>query len=64
MIIKKVDIKRRNVQSQINMDNFPVNHHEKGRLYLSKDEIELLLKASKKSRYPTRNHLMLLMMLT
>lgn len=54
--------KGRNVQSQINLDSLPVNHHEKGRLFLSNDEIETLLKASKKSRYPTRNHLMLLMM--
>ena len=57
-----METNRHNVQSSLKYDDLPVNHHEKGRLYLSKDEVELLLKASKKSRHPTRNHLMLLMM--
>ena len=38
------------------------NAHERGRDYLNLDEIKLLLEASKKTRYPKRNHLLLLMM--
>ena len=53
---------RLNVQSKEKRHSLPTNFHEKGKFYLSNDEINLLLKFSKKSRHPTRNHLMLLMM--
>ncbi|UOY06565.1 tyrosine-type recombinase/integrase [Muricauda sp. SCSIO 64092] len=38
------------------------NAHERGRDYLNPDEIKLLLETSKKTRYPKRNYLLLLMM--
>ena len=38
------------------------NFHEKGKDYLSDSEIKIFLEASKKTRYPKRNYLLLLMM--
>lgn len=51
--------KRRNVK---NSENQTTNSHEKGRDYLSDSEIKTFLEASKKTRYPKRNYLLLLMM--
>jgi len=50
---------RRNVKSLLNRTT---NAHEKKKDFLSNAEIKLLLDASKKSRYPQRNYILLLMM--
>lgn len=50
---------RRNVKS---LKNSTTNAHEKKKDFLSDTEMELFLKASKKSRYPQRNYILLLMM--
>jgi type 1 fimbriae regulatory protein FimB len=52
-------VKRRNVKSA---ENKSTNAHEKAKDYLSDSEIKLFLEASKKTRYPKRNYLLLLMM--
>jgi|TARA_Y100001933_G_scaffold200353_1_gene201598 type 1 fimbriae regulatory protein FimB len=51
--------KGRNVKSS---EKETTNNHEKGKDYLSDSEIKLFLEASKKTRYPKRNYLLLLMM--
>lgn len=40
----------------------PVDAHEKGKNYLTAAEVDLLIKGAKKSRYPARNALLILMM--
>ena len=50
---------RRNVKSR---EKETTNDHEKGRDYLSDSEVKEFLEASKKTRYPKRNYLLLLMM--
>ena len=50
--------KKRNVKSS---EKETANFHEKGKDYLSDSEIKVLLEASKKTRYPRRNYLLLLM---
>lgn len=50
--------KKRNVKSS---KKETANFHEKGKDYLSDSEIKVLLEASKKTRYPRRNYLLLLM---
>lgn len=50
---------RQNVKSD---NKRTTDAHERGRDYLSPDEIKSLLEASKKTRYPKRNYLLLLMM--
>ncbi len=52
-------VKRRNVKSDRNR---ATNSHEKGKDYLSDSEMKTFLEASKKTRYPKRNYLLLLMM--
>ncbi len=42
--------------------DLPVDYAERGRSYLTSDEIERLLKGSKRMRHPERNYLLLLMM--
>ena len=49
----------RNVKSE---KKETANHHEKGKDYLAASEIEVFLKASKKTRYPKRNYLLMLLM--
>ncbi len=51
--------KRHNVKSS---QKETTNFHEKSKNYLSDSEIKIFLKASKKTRYPKRNYLLLLMM--
>ncbi|UII80291.1 tyrosine-type recombinase/integrase [Flagellimonas sp. CMM7] len=43
-------------------DKITADAHERGKDYLSPYEIKLLLEASKKTRYPKRNYLLVLMM--
>lgn len=50
---------RPNVKSS---ENLVANAHEKGKNFLSEGEIKALLSAAKKTRYPKRNYLLLLMM--
>ncbi|WP_299529741.1 tyrosine-type recombinase/integrase [Ulvibacterium sp.] len=50
---------RRNVKSP---ERETTNDHEKARDYLSDSEVKKFLEASKKTRYPKRNYLLLLMM--
>ncbi len=50
---------RRNVKSN---EKRTTNAHERSKNFLSNAEMQELLEASKKSRYPVRNHLLLLMM--
>ncbi len=45
-----------------NSKELPVNFHEKGKFYLTENEVEQLILASKNSRHPIRNSLMILMM--
>lgn len=52
-------INRHNVKSS---QKETANFHEKSKNYLSDSEIKSFLEASKKSRYPKRNHLLLLIM--
>lgn len=49
---------RRNVKSG---EILTTNSHERTKDYLSDSEIKVLLKASKKTRYPKRNYILLLM---
>ena len=42
--------------------NKTANSHERRKDFLTDAEIQLLLKAAKKTRYPLRNHLLILMM--
>ena len=49
---------RQNVSSK---KNEAVNFHEKGKFYLTEQEIKLLLKGTKKTRYPVRNNLIIFM---
>ena len=51
---------RRNVQSKQNID--AVDQHEREKDYFTEPEIDALLKAAKKSRYGTRDNLIILMM--
>ncbi|WP_430905735.1 tyrosine-type recombinase/integrase [Maribacter sp. 2-571] len=51
--------KRRNVKSS---QKETTNYHEKGKNYLSDFEIKTFLEVSKRTRYPKRNYLLLLMM--
>ena len=51
--------KRYNVR---NSQKETTNFHEKSKNYLSDSEIKIFLEASKKTRYPKRNYLLLLMM--
>ena len=51
--------KRYNVRSS---QKETTNFHEKSKNYLSDSEIKIFLEASKKTRYPKRNYLLLLMM--
>ncbi len=51
--------KGRNVKSS---EKETTNYHEKGKDYLIDSEIKAFLEASKKTRYPNRNYLLLLMM--
>jgi len=51
--------KRRNVKSS---QKETTNAHEKGKDYLSDSEMKTLLEASKKTRYPKRNYVLLMMM--
>ena len=51
---------RRNVQSKQNIN--VVDQHEREKDYLNESEIDALLKAAKKSRYGTRDNLIILMM--
>lgn len=51
---------RRNVQSKQNID--AVDQHEREKDYFTESEIDALLKAAKKSRYGTRDNLIILMM--
>lgn len=50
---------RQNVKSQ---EKVTTNDHERSKDFLSDVEIKLLLEASKKTRHPKRNYLLLLMM--
>ncbi|MEM7486906.1 MAG: tyrosine-type recombinase/integrase [Bacteroidota bacterium] len=43
-------------------DKITADSHESGTDYLSSNEIKLLLEASKKTRYPKRNYLLVFMM--
>jgi len=52
-------VNKRNVKSS---EKETTNFHEKGKDYLSDSEIKTFLEASKKTRYPKRNYLILLMM--
>jgi len=52
-------VKRHNVKSS---EKETTNFHEKSKNYLSDSEIKTFLEASKKTRYPKRNYLLLLMM--
>ncbi len=54
----KIMSDRRNVKSA---EKETTNAHERAKDFLSDAEIKLLLEASKKTRYPKRNHLLLLM---
>lgn len=50
---------KRNIKSS---KNKTANSHERRKDFLTDAEIQLLLKAAKKTRYPLRNHLLILMM--
>lgn len=56
--MKKQDSKRQNVQST----NEATDQHEKGKDFLSEDQIKEMLKLAKQTRYPKRNYLILLLM--
>ena len=62
-VARKTMPKRRNVQSRVSkrVDAGTTNRHEKGKDYLNENEIDGLLKAARKGRFGSRDHLLLLM---
>ena len=52
-------VNRRNVKSS---EKETTNSHEKGKDYLSDSEMKTFLEVSKKTRYPKRNYVLLMMM--